>query len=119
MKKLSLLLAAALSLSVALASIPAAPARSYEAHQLKKHHKAERKALKEQQRAMKRVMAQHQLSDDQRARFKNDLKMQKRLLHNGQKDESHNLKQSQKKQNQKHAKTAPHAPSERSASLTG
>lgn len=92
MRKLSLLLAAALSLSAVVVPLPAAPARSYEVRQLKKQHKAQRKSLKEQQRAMKSAMGQHELPAEQRRRFKNDLKMQKRLLAKGQKDESRGLK---------------------------
>lgn len=107
MGKFSWLLLAAVILRPSAGALQAAPARSYETHQLKQHHKAQRKDLKEQQRAMKKVMDQHELSDDQRARFKNNLKMQKQLLRESQKDDSRRLKQSQKV-----AKAASHATSE-------
>lgn len=96
MRKFSTLLLAAVILGPVAGALQAAPARSYETHQLKKHQKAERKDLKEQQRAMKKVMGQHELSDEQRERFKSNLKMQKQMLHESQKDDSRRLKQSQK-----------------------
>ena len=88
MRKFLLLLLAALTLGSPAGALLSAPARSYEARQLKKQHKAQRKDLKQQQRAMNKIMDQHGLSDDQRKRFKNDMKMQERLLHKSQKDAS-------------------------------
>jgi hypothetical protein len=106
MRKFPLLLLAAAILGPPAGALRAAPAGSLEARQLKKRQKAQRKDLKEQQRAMKKVMGQHELSDEQRERFKNDLKMQERLLHKSQKDDSRRLKQSQEV-----AKAASHATS--------
>ena len=72
MRKFLLLLLAALTLGSPAGALLSAPARSYEARQLKKQHKAQRKDLKQQQRAMNKIMDQHGLSDDQRKRFKNE-----------------------------------------------
>ena len=102
MRKFLLLLLAALTLGSPTAALLSTPARSYEARQLKKQHKAQRKDLKQQQRAINKIMDQHGLSDDQRKRFKNDMKMQERLLHKSQKDDS-------RKQAQKAAKAASQA----------
>jgi ABC-type transport system involved in cytochrome bd biosynthesis fused ATPase/permease subunit len=103
MRKFLTLLLAAVILGPRVGTLRAAPARSYEARQLKKQHKAQRKDLKQQQRAMKKVMAQHEMSGDQRQRFKNDLKVQKRMLHKSQKNDSRRLKQSQKVAKASHA----------------
>ena|SRR5215831_11533243 len=94
MRKLLLLLLSALMVGFSPGALESAPARSYQARQLKKQHKAQRKDLTEQERAMKKVTDQHQLSDEQRKRFKNDMKVQKQLLHKSQKDDSRRLKQS-------------------------
>jgi small-conductance mechanosensitive channel len=102
MRKTLLLLFAAAMLGASAGNLRAAPARSYEARQLKKQHKGQGKALKQQQRAMKKVMGQHQLSADERDRFNNNLKMQKRLLHKRQKNESREARHS--------GKAATHAP---------
>src|SRR5579872_3578472 len=64
----------------------------------------QRKALKQQQRAMKTVMRQQELSSDQRGRFNNDLRMQKQMLHKKQKDDFRDLKE-----RPKNAKAASHA----------
>ena len=102
MRKFLLLLLAALTLGFSADALLSAPARSYEARQLKKQHKAQRKDLKQQQRAINKIMDQHGLSDDQRKRFKNDMKMQERLLHKSEKDDS-------RRQAQKAAKAASRA----------
>ena len=102
MRKFLLLLLAALTLGSPTAALLSAPARSYEARQLKKQHKAQRKDLKQQQRAMNKIMDQHGLSDDQRKRLKNDMKMQERLLHKSEKRDS-------RRQAQKAAKAASRA----------
>ena len=89
MRKLLLfLLLSALTLGFSPGALRSAPARSYQTRQLRKQHKEQRKDLKQQQRAMNKIMDQHGLSDDQRKRFKNDMKMQERLLHKSQKDAS-------------------------------
>jgi gas vesicle protein len=107
MRKFSILVLAAVVLGLPAGALQAAPARSYETRQLKQQHKAQQKDLKEQQRAMKKVMGQHEMSDEQGSRFKHDLKMQKQMLRKSQKDDARRLKQ-----NQKAAKAAEHATAE-------
>jgi len=97
MRKLLLLLSlSALALGSLSGTLLSAPARSFGERQLKMQQKKQRKDLKQQQRAMKKVIDQHELSDEQRKRFTNDMKMQERLLHKSQKDDSRRLKQAQK-----------------------
>jgi len=104
MRKLLLLLLSAVILGFSPGALGSAPARSYQTRQLKKQQKAQRKDLKQEERATKKMMDQHELSDEQRKRFKNDMKMQKRLLHKSQKDDSRRLKQAKQV-----AKAASHA----------
>ena len=92
MKKFSIPFLVAMTFGVPAGSLRAAPARSFEAHQLKKRHKAQQKDLEQQQRAEKRVMGQHELSAEQRDRFNSNLKMQRRLLLKNQNDESRRAK---------------------------
>ena len=107
MAKFSLLLLAAVTLGPTAGALQAFPGRSYESRQLRKQHKVQRKDLKQQQGAMRKAMGQHELSGEQRGGFKSNLKMQQRLLHKSQKDDSRRLKLSQKA-----AKAASHHHSE-------
>jgi hypothetical protein len=92
MRRVLVLLALAVMLGSPLETLTASRDSNSEMHQLKKRHKEQNKALKQQQRAMKKVMDQHELSSDVTERFNHDLKMQRQLLRKDQKDETHNLK---------------------------
>ena len=48
--------------------------------------------LKEQQRAMKRIVSQHYQPAETRRRFRHDMKVQRRLLRERQKEEARRLK---------------------------
>jgi hypothetical protein len=74
----------------------AAPFPDQEMHNLKKQQKAQRKQIKEEQRASKRAMSQHPVTKEERTRMKKDLKMQRQLLKNSQKQAVRSLKQSRK-----------------------
>jgi hypothetical protein len=76
--------------------LKAAPPRNQELHNLKHLQKAERKQLKQQERATRRVMRQHPVTQQERARMKKDLKMQRHLLKTSQKEAVRNLKQEHK-----------------------
>jgi hypothetical protein len=67
-----------------------------ESRDLKKRHKAQMKTLKIQQRGMKKAMRVHPVSREESKRFKRELKMQKLMLKNGQKDETSSLKERRK-----------------------
>lgn len=81
------------------------PLPNREMKELKKRHKEQRKMLKQQQRAMKKVVGQHARSSDSRMRFKHDLKMQRQMLHRSQKDETRRLKENRKSPKQLHPPT--------------
>ena len=92
MRRVLVLLAAAVMLGSPLETLTASRGSRSAMHQLKKRHKEQKKALKQQQHAMKKVMNQHELSSDVTERFNHDLKMQRQLLRKDQKDETQNLK---------------------------
>jgi hypothetical protein len=92
MRRVLVLLAAAVLLGSPLETLTASRGSNSEMHQLKKRHKEQKKALRQQQRAMRNVMSQHERSSDDIERFNHDLKMQRQLLRKDQKDETHNLK---------------------------
>jgi len=69
---------------------------------LNKRHKEQRKALKQQQHAVKKVMGQHELSSDEQSRFKHELKSERRTLRKQQKSESRSIKESRKSAKQRH-----------------
>jgi hypothetical protein len=97
-RRLLVAFAAAALFSVSLVSLSAAP-RSYSQQKALKHHqKEERKQLRQQQAAMKRVMAQHVQTAASRRRFQDDLKMQRELLHKRQKEEIRRLKVNRRSQ---------------------
>jgi ABC-type transport system involved in cytochrome bd biosynthesis fused ATPase/permease subunit len=79
-----------------LAKLKAAPLPNQEMSELKKHQKKQRKTLKQQQHAMKKVMGQHEQSRESRKRFKHDLKMQRQMLRRSQKEESRRLMENRK-----------------------
>jgi uncharacterized membrane protein YhiD involved in acid resistance len=93
----------AIPLVFPLGKLTAAPPRDQETKQLKKRHKAQNKEAKQQQRAMKRVMAQHEQSSDSRARFKHDLKMQRQMLRRSQKEETQRMKKKRKSDKKFHS----------------
>jgi hypothetical protein len=90
--------AAAALLSVSFVSLSATPRSDSQQKALKRHQKEERKQLKQQQAAMKRVMAQHEQSAASRKRFQHDMKMQRQLLQKKQKEETRRLKVSRQSQ---------------------
>jgi len=79
-----------------LARLTAGSPPDQETKQLKKRHKAQKREAKQQQRAMHKVMAQHEQSSASRARFKNDMKMQRQMLRKSQKDETRRVKDKHK-----------------------
>jgi small-conductance mechanosensitive channel len=93
MQKLFLSLAVVLSLVLPTIYLSAFPRSHSQMAALKHRHKQERKMLREQQRAVKRVMAQHYQSAEARQRFKHDMKMQRELLQKKQKEETRKLKE--------------------------
>jgi hypothetical protein len=97
-------LASAVLLSIPLASLLATPSSNLQQSALKHRQKVERKQLKQQQAAMKRVMAQHQQSTASWQRFKHDMKMQRQLLRERQKEETRRLKVSRQGQKTGRAK---------------
>ena len=92
-RKLLACLGAAILAVLPLGSHRAAPFPSQQTKALKKRHKEQRKTLKQQQGAMKRVMAQHEQPSDARRRFRQDLKMQRQMLQRNQKEETRRFKQ--------------------------
>jgi gas vesicle protein len=105
MRRFLLIVLAAIFLGTG--AIQAAPRSSQEVRNLKRQQKVQRKQLKEQQRAMRRVMSQHGTTRDERARMKRDLKSQRQVLKNSQKGELRDAKQSHK-QLKPHSARPPH-----------
>ncbi len=96
MRKLLAGIGAAILLVLPLGKLPAAPFPNREMKELKKRQKVERRTLRQQQHAMKKVMGQHLQSSDSRARFKHNLKMQQQTLQRSQKDGTRRLKKNHK-----------------------
>jgi hypothetical protein len=96
MRSVLILLMTAILLGSLPRPIEASPARDQEKHDLNKRHKDQRKALKVEQRGMKKVMKQHELSGAERQRFTHQLKMERQVLRSGQKDETKTLKERRK-----------------------
>jgi len=92
MRKLLAGFGAAILLLLPLGKLPAAPFPNREMKQLKKRQKEERRILRQQQHAMKKVMGQHGQSSDSHARFEHNLKMQQQMLQRSQKDATRRLK---------------------------
>ena len=76
---------------------------------LNKRHKEQRKALKQQQHGAKKVMGQHELSSDERSRFKQELASERRTLRKQQKNESRVIKESRKTAKQTHPTALKHS----------
>ncbi len=74
----------------------ASPRSDPQMRALKQRHKQERAALKQQQRAMQRVLAQHEQTAESKRRFEHDMKIQRRMLWERQKDETRRLKSARK-----------------------
>lgn len=89
-------------LGPAAGALQAAHLRNQGTPGLNKRHKEQRKALKQQQHAMKKVMGQHQLSSDERSRFKHELASERRTLRKEQKSESRVIKESRKSAKRNH-----------------
>ena len=96
MRKLLAGFGAAILLVLPLGKLPAAPFPNREMKELKKRQKEERRMLRQQQHAMKKVMGQHGQSSDSHVRFKHDLKMQQQMLQRSQKDGTRRLKEKHK-----------------------
>jgi nitrate reductase cytochrome c-type subunit len=79
-----------------LRTVKAAPVPDQETHKLKENDKAQRKTLKQQQRAMRDAVNQHPQSPESRRRFEHDMKSQRCLLNSKQRSASRNLKQTRK-----------------------
>src|SRR5439155_23831491 len=77
MRKFLICFGAALLLVLPQGKFTTAPLPNQETKDLKKRHKKQRKMVKQQQRAMKKVMGQHEQTSDSRERFKHDLRMQR------------------------------------------
>ena len=58
--------------------------------------------VKQQQRAMKKVMSQHEQSGDSRERFKHNMKMQRQMVKKSQKAETRRQKNNRKSAKQLH-----------------
>jgi gas vesicle protein len=84
------------SIVLGTGAIQAAPRSTQEVRNLKRQQKVQRKQLKEQQRATRSVMSQHATSRDERTRMNRDLRAQRQVLKNSQKQELRDAKQSHK-----------------------
>jgi hypothetical protein len=96
MRKLLAGFGAAILLVLPLGKLPAVPFPNWEMKELKKRQKEERRTLRQQQHAMKKVMGQHGQPSDSHARFKHNLKMQQQMLQRSQKDRTRLLKENHK-----------------------
>jgi hypothetical protein len=105
MRTILMFLLAAVVLGTALEAPKAAPVPDQQMHALKRKHKAQQKVLKQQQRAMKHAAKHQAQSRAERKRFHQTLKMQRKLLKKGQKEETDNLKRRHK--GMKRARAAP------------
>jgi poly-D-alanine transfer protein DltD len=92
MRKLLAGFGAVILLLLPLGRLQAVPFPTREMKELKKRQKVERRMLRQQQHAMKKVMAQHGQSSDSNARFKHNLKIQQQVLQRSQKDATRRLK---------------------------
>ena len=101
MRKVLVLLAAALMAGASVGVLKAAP-RDQELRALKKHQKEQRKTLKIQQRSMKRTMKRQQLPADSRKRFRRQLKMERQVLRAGQREERKGLVERKKSMKRNH-----------------
>jgi|SRR5437667_12778692 len=102
MRKVLILLIAALMAGGASVSVLKAAPRDQELRALKKRQKEQRKTLKIQQRSMKRTMKRQQLPADSRKRFQRQLKMERQVLRMGQREETKNLTERKKFMKQNH-----------------
>jgi hypothetical protein len=93
-RRLLVCLAGAVLILLTLVNSSASARSNPEMRAIRHRQKEERKMLKLQQRAMKRVMAQHGQSSESRKRFDHNLKMQQQLLRKHQKNEIRRLKES-------------------------
>jgi hypothetical protein len=91
-------IAAAAFIFLPLANSSATPRSNPQHEALKHRQKEERKQLMQQQKAMRRVMAQHEQTLESRQRFQHDMKMQRRMLRERQKEETRRLTGSRKAQ---------------------
>jgi hypothetical protein len=98
MRRLLQCLAGAVLLTLPVVNSSATALSNLEIRTLKRHQKGERKKLEQQQRAMKKVMAQHEQSSESRKRFEHNLKMQRQFLRKNQKDEVRRLKENHNRQ---------------------
>ena len=105
MRKLLAGFGAAILLVLPLGKLTAVPLPNREMKELKKRHKEQRKMLKQQEHAMKKVMGQHAQSSDSRMRFKHDLKMQRQMLQRSQKDETRRQEENHESVKQLHPPT--------------
>ncbi len=101
MRKVLVLLTAALMAGASVGALKAAP-RDQELHELKKRQKEQRKTLKIQQRSMKNTMKRQQLPSDSRKRFQRQLKMERQVLRMGQREETKSLTGRKKFMKQNH-----------------
>ncbi len=90
------------TLVIAMFGLAFWPRMAYSLHNqemkaLNKKHNRENKALKEQQRAMRNVMNQHELTSDSIERFQHNMKMQRHLSKKQQHEETRRLKQQGRK----------------------
>lgn len=104
MKGFRVLVLMAVVFTAAPRTLKAVPVPDQEPHNLKKSQKAQRKTLKQQQRAMRDAVNQHPQPPESLRRFKHDMASQRRLLNNKQKSASRNLKQARK--SAKHHRTS-------------
>ena len=93
MRKFLISVATIAALGLALLPLWALPARSAEMKALKKGHSRERKTLKQQQRGSKNIMKQHDLDGESKQRFQHNMKMQRQLVKQHQRQETRRLKQ--------------------------
>ena len=101
MRKVLVLLAAALMAGASVGVLKAAP-RDRELHELRKRQKEQRKTLKIQQRSMKRTMKRQQLPADSRKRFRRQLKMERQMLRTGQREERKGLAERKRSMKRNH-----------------
>jgi len=105
-----LLIGGTVLLSLTAGAVEAAHLPNHGTPGLNKRHKEQRKALKQQQHGAKKVMGQHELSSDERSRFKQELASERRTLRKQQKIESRIIKESRKSAKQSHPTALSHSP---------
>ena len=91
-----MLIATVAALGLGLLPMKAFPSPPAEMKQLRKSHGKQRKTLKQQQRAARNIMKQHEVDRESTERFRHNMQMQRQLLKKNQHVEARRLKQRNK-----------------------